>query len=80
MISSGLSCAVDEVHWQLHGMNNWNREAQVERCKEKQQVVEFLLEKQVEISRAGGVGEGWVSGTSKEAEERGVGGHICANS
>ena len=45
-------------------------------------MVEFLLEKQVEISEVGksGVGEGWVSKTSKETEEGEVGGHIWANS
>lgn len=48
----------------------------------KQQVVEFLLEKQVELSRVGksAVEEGWASGTSKETEKGEVGGHICANS
>lgn len=34
VISSGLSWAGNEVPWQLRGMNIWNREAQVERCKE----------------------------------------------
>lgn len=34
VISSGLSCTVDKVPWKLHGMNDRNREAQVERYKE----------------------------------------------
>lgn len=45
-------------------------------------MVEFLLEKQMEISRVGKgrVGEGCICGTSKETGEGEVGGHICANS
>lgn len=42
----------------------------------KQQVIEFLLEKQVEISRV----EAWVRGASKETEKGEVEGHIGVNS
>lgn len=73
--SSGLSCEVDEVPWQSYGMN-WSTRGSGGEAQGKQQVVEFLLEKQVEISRV----EGWVRGTSKEIEENEVGGHTGVNS
>lgn len=34
VICSGLSCTVDKVPWKLHGMNDRNKEAQVDRYKE----------------------------------------------
>lgn len=40
--SSGISCAVNGMLWQLYGMNNWNKIAWV---KGKQKMVEFLLGK-----------------------------------